>query len=89
MRSDGLNVSSGPSGAWTKYAAMGAYLLALLLLIAGTIGRRVRFLGFAGGFFWAAGTVLALLGGGTMTQILIVTLGLLLLAAYAGKRGAA
>ena len=41
------------------------------------------------GFVFAAGTVLALVGGWAMPHILLVTLGLLLVSAYAGKRGAA
>ena len=89
MRADGLAAAAGLSAAWMKSGAAGAYLLALLLLLAGALWPRVRFLGCVGGFFWAAGTILMLLGGGTLPQILLVTLGLLLAAAWAGKRGAA
>ena len=80
---------AGPSAAWMKSAAAGAYLLALFLLLAGALWRRFRFLGYIGGFAWAAGTILLLLGGGTLPQILVITLALLLIVAYAGKRGAA
>ena len=90
LRTDGL---AGAAGfpfllpARMKTAAWAAYALSFLLLLLGALLRRGRFLGYGSGLAWAAGTVLALPGGFALQEILLITLGLLLCSAYAGKRG--
>ena len=91
LRLDGLSAEAGASGitdAQMKTAAFIAYALSFALLFAGAIVPRLRWLSSIGGFAWAAGTVLSLLGGASLGHILLMTLGLLLVAAYAGKGGA-
>ncbi len=90
MRFDGLPAGAGPSRSFPermKTAALTAYVLSLLLLLGAARWPRARLLGDGSGWAWAAGTVAALLGGWTLSHILLVTLGLLLISAYAGKRG--
>lgn len=67
-------------------AALGLYLLALLLTLAGLL-KRFSWAGYAAGFAWAAATIASLLYGAPVSLALICTLPLLLVSALSGKRG--
>lgn len=91
LQTDGINVSAQPKPSFSliKQGVPFLFGLAALLVLLGGLRPRVRFLGYAGGFVWAAGAVLALVSGASMSYVLLFTLGLLLVAAYGGKRGMA
>ncbi len=91
LQTDGINVSAQPKPSFSliKQGVPFLFGLAALLVLLGGLRPRVRFLGYVGGFVWAAGAVLALVSGASMSYVLLFTLGLLLVAAYGGKRGMA
>lgn len=64
------------------------YLASAVLAALGAILERGRVPAFAGGLFWAAGTVCALVEGAGLPELLCVTLALLLISDGLGKRGA-
>ena len=88
LQIDGVRVASNRT-AFTriKYSVLPLFGLAALCMLLGGRLPRVRFLGYVGGFVWAAGAVLALVTGASLSYVLLFTLGLLLVAAYGGKRG--
>ena len=66
--------------------ALGLYVLALLLLVAGVWIRR-SWTGYAAGFVWVAATVTALLYGAPLYVLLLCTLPLALASILSEKRG--
>lgn len=62
------------------------YLAAMLLTLAGIYIKKGLFLSYIGGFFWAAGTLVALYTGAPLRELLPATLLLLAVSALPGQR---
>lgn len=91
LQSDGIHAAAQPKPTFTlvQKSVLPLFGLAALCVLLGGLVPRIRLLGYIGGFVWAAGAVLALVTGASLSYVLLFTLGLLLVAAYGGKRGAA
>lgn len=64
------------------------FLAALALAILPRLFKKGRILTYIGGLFWAVGTVIGLVDGASMTEVLVITLLLLTAAGWPTRRDA-